>query len=82
MRQLLIIVLLMIICVTKGPTYPLDGYGQTNIRRLDYLEMVVDGELKGTMPVPGAMRKSYEIQLTLTDERGDILAEIPPPDPG
>lgn len=82
MRQLLIIVLLMIVCVTKGPTYPLDGYGQTNIRRLDYLEMVVDGELKGTMPVPGAMRKSYEIQLTLTDERGDSLAEIPPPDPG
>lgn len=82
MRQLLIIVLLMIVCVTKGPTYPLDGYGQTNIRRLDYLEMVVDGEIKGTMPVPGAMRKSYEIQLTLTDERGDSLAEIPPPDPG
>jgi len=73
----------LIICAfsTEAPTYPIDGYPYTNIRRLAYLQMVVDGDLKGTMPIPGAMRASYEIQLNLTGSRGDSLSIIPSPDP-
>lgn len=81
LRISLLTLLIVVICITDGPTYPIDGYGATNIRRLDYMEMVVDGELKGTMPIPGAMKKSYEIQLNLWDERGDSLTSIPAPDP-
>src|SRR5688572_6060477 len=82
LRISLLTLLIVCACITDGPTYPIDGYGATNIRRLDYMEMVVDGELKGTMPIPGAMKKSYEIQLNLWDERGDSLTAIPAPDPG
>jgi len=67
--------------ITEAPTYPLDGYNQTNIARLDYLQLVVDGKIKGTKPIPGAMKLTYEIQLTLTDEKGDSVATIPAPDP-
>ena len=73
--------LIICICVTNGPTYPIDGYPYTNIRRLDYLQMVIDGKIKGTQPIEGAMRKTYEIQLNLANERGDSLATIPDPDP-
>ena len=67
--------------ITDAPTYPLDGYNQTNIRRLDYLQLVVDGKIKGTKPIPGAMKLTYEIQLSLTDSRGDSVATLPEPDP-
>lgn len=80
-RSIFLTFLFVLFLVTDGPTYPIDGYGSTNIRRLDYLEMVVDGEIKGTMPVEGALKLSYEIQLNLDDERGANLTSIPPPDP-
>ncbi len=80
-RISLLTLLIICACITDGPTYPIDGYGTTNIRRLDYLEMVVDGEMKGPMPIPGAMKKSYEIQLNLANARGDSLTTIPSPDP-
>ena len=80
-RNAILIFLFMCLFITDAPTYPIDGYPYTNIRRLDYLQMVVDGELKGTMPVEGALRKTYEIQLNLANERGDSLINIPAPDP-
>src|SRR5689334_15477347 len=80
-RNTVLTFLIICVCVTKGPTYPIDGYPYTNIKRLYYLQLVVDGELKGTKPLPGAMRNTYEIQLNLDDERGDSLETIPVPDP-
>lgn len=80
-RVYFLVILFLCMFITDAPTYPLDGYGATNIRRLDYLESVVDGELKGQMPIPGALKKSYEIQLNLDDKRGATLTEIPAPDP-
>lgn len=80
-RIVILIIIFSCLLVTDAPTYPIDGYGSTNIRRLDYLEMVVDSVIKGPMPIPGAMLKSYEIQLWLDDERGEKLASIPEPDP-
>jgi hypothetical protein len=66
--------------ITEAPTYPIDGYSSTNIRRLDYLQMVVDGKIKGTMPVAGAMKSEKDIHLNLTGSRGDSLANLPAPD--
>ena len=68
--------------VKDAPTYPIDGYPNTNIRRLYYLQSVVDEEIKGPQPIEGAMKKTYEIQLNLDNERGDDLTSIPSPDPG
>ena len=78
-----IFLLFMLVCfiVQEGPTYPIDGYSYTNIRRLDYLQSVLDEEIKGQLPVAGALKKTYEIQLTLANPRGDSLEIIPQPDP-
>ena len=80
-RVLILTLLFSCIFITDAPTYPLDGYGATNIRRLDYLSEVIEGNLKGAMPIPGAMKQTYEIQLNLDDERGRELNGIPAPDP-
>ena len=68
--------------IKDAPTYPIDGYPYTNIRRLYYLQSVVDEEIKGQQPIEGAMKKTYEIQLNLDNERGNDLTSIPSPDPG
>ncbi len=83
MAQRIIVTLLIIfLAVTNGPTYPIDGYPNTNIRRLYYLQQVVDGKLKGQKPIPGAMRTMDEIQLNLVNAKGDSLDSIPSKDPG
>lgn len=64
----------------EAASYPIDGYMFTNIRRLKYLQMVADGELKGTKPIPGAMKSVHDIRLNLTGTKGDSLAVIPAPD--
>ena len=74
--------LLLFLLITDAPTYPIDGYGHTNIKRLHYLQLVADGELKGTKPVTGAMKSVDDIHLHLTGTRGDSLATIPTPDAG
>ncbi len=73
--------LIIIICTTQAPSYPIDGYQYTNIKRLKYLELVVDGEIKGTKPVPGAMKSIHDITLQLTGTRGAELETLPAPDP-
>ncbi|HUR31400.1 MAG TPA: serine hydrolase [Saprospiraceae bacterium] len=80
-RISMITILFMCVFIPDAPTYPIDGYPYTNIRRLEYLQRVLDGKIKGTMPIDGAMRKTYEIQLNLDNERGDSLETIPAPDP-
>ncbi len=61
--------------------YPIDGYASTGIRRLAYLGDIVNGELKGRMPMPGAMKSIDDIQLNLLGERGEDLMNLPAPDP-
>ena len=39
LRIFLLTLLFMCMFITDAPTYPIDGYGSTNIRRLDYLEI-------------------------------------------
>lgn len=72
---------LILICITEVPSYPIDGYPYTNIRRLRYLELVVEGELKGTKPVSGAMKSIQDITLNLLGSKGDSLSVMPDQDP-
>ncbi|MCB0688538.1 MAG: hypothetical protein KDC53_18490 [Saprospiraceae bacterium] len=63
-------------------TYPIDGYSITGIRRLLYLEMVLNGALKGNAPISGAQKELREIKLNLFDtDKGDSLKALPTPDP-
>jgi hypothetical protein len=60
--------------------YPIDGYKTTGIRRLDRLQKIIDGQIKGTIPIPGALKSINDIKLNLLGVRGDSLAEFPQPD--
>ncbi|MEZ5069456.1 MAG: serine hydrolase [Bacteroidales bacterium] len=61
-------------------SYPIDGYETTGIRRLLYLQLVLNGELTGRTPKPGAMLGMNDIRLRLTGPRGDSLEILPAPD--
>lgn len=75
-----LILLFTFLCITDAPTYPIDGYAHTNIRRLHYLQLVVDGKIKGTKPIAGAMKSVDDIHLNLTGSKGDSLTTLPSPD--
>lgn len=80
-RNILLTAFLICLFVTGAPSYPIDAYHLTNIRRLDYLQQVVDGDIKGSLPVPGAMKSINDICLNLMNPMGDSLYKIPAPDP-
>lgn len=60
--------------------YPIDGYSLTGIRRLERLRRILAGEIKGTMPIPGAQKSINDIKLNLLGARGDSLETLPPVD--
>ncbi|WP_372774928.1 serine hydrolase [Mangrovibacterium sp.] len=64
----------------KQNQYPIDGYKSTNIRRLARLQKIIDGEIKDTKPIPGALKSIKDIKLNLVGERGDSLETLPVPD--
>lgn len=80
-RSLILTLLLICLFSTGAPSYPIDAYQLTNIRRLDYIQQVVDGNIKGSLPVPGAMKSINDICLNLMNPMGDSLHTIPAPDP-
>ncbi len=57
-------------------TYPLDGYQDTGIRRLEYARLVQAGELSGPGQPSGALLGTQQVQLRLPNR--DI--ELPQPD--
>ncbi|MBP8086655.1 MAG: hypothetical protein KAY48_05150 [Saprospiraceae bacterium] len=80
-KSLLLTVFFICLFATGAPSYPIDGYSSTNIRRLDYLQRVVDGEIKATKPILGAMKSVDDVCLNLMNRMGDQLDSIPAPDP-
>ena len=59
-------------------SYPIDGYITTGIRRLLYLQLVENEEIKKRKLIPGALKSTAEIQLQLYDNpKGDSLSELP-----
>lgn len=72
----------LIICalmlMSAGP-YPIDGYDVSGIRRLMRLQMIMDGTIKDTPPIPGATLSIKDINLNLFE--GIKLDSIPPANP-
>ncbi len=60
-------------------SYPIDGYSQTGIRRLYRIQLIIEGVIKDTKPIKGAMKSIDDIKLNLKGKRGDSLAVIPEP---
>jgi hypothetical protein len=61
-----------------GNTYPLDGYTESGIRRVEGARLAVEGVVKGTKQPPGALKPLAEVDLRLLDHR-DL--DLPPADP-
>lgn len=62
-----------------APAYPLDGYEETGIRRLEYFRLIEAGEIEETRQPPGALLTMDQVELALT-RHPDF--EIPKADPG
>ncbi len=80
-RGLLFFTVLIVFPISLSRSYPIDGYADTNIKRLKYLQLVEEGEIKGRAPIPGAMKSIHDIRLNLTGKLGDGLDVLPAPDP-
>lgn len=62
---------------TEYVEYPIDGYERTGIKRLKRLEMIKNGELKDTSPLPEGAKKSWtDIQLNLLSRKADSVGSF------
>jgi len=73
-----ILLLLLLWFPGAGNTYPLDGYAESGIRRVEGARLAVDGVIRGTKQPPGALKPLAEVKLRLLDHR-DL--NLPPADP-
>ncbi len=60
--------------------YPIDGYESTGIRRLNYLQLILSGEIVARTPITGAQKSIKDIRLNLMNPRGDSLESLPKQD--
>jgi hypothetical protein len=58
--------------------YPLDGYAESGIRRVEGARLAVEGVVRGTKQPPGALKPLADVDLRLLDHRH---LDLPPPDP-
>jgi hypothetical protein len=61
-----------------GSAYPLDGYAESGIRRVEGARLAVEGVITGTKQPPGALKPLAQVDLRLLDHR-DL--DLPPADP-
>jgi len=78
MKKQFFFVLSIVVCFAFTlMEYPIDGYEHTGIKRLKRLELVKNGEIKETTPLPAGALKSYnEIQLNLLSRKEDSAATL------
>ena len=71
--------LLLLLCLPGVVnSYPLDGYAESGIRRVEGARLAVEGVITGTKQPPGALKPLAEVDLRLLDHR-DL--DLPSPDP-
>ncbi|MGD2138707.1 MAG: serine hydrolase [Gammaproteobacteria bacterium] len=72
------LLLLLLLLPGSGNAYPLDGYAESGIRRVEGARLAVEGVITGTKQPPGALKPLAEVDLRLLDHR-DL--DLPPADP-
>ena len=60
--------------------YPVDGYQESGIRRVERLRLRLAGSLEGPVPVEGARKSISDIRLQLAAP-GQYFDDLPSPDP-
>ncbi len=69
--------LLLLLCSMQLAAWPIDGYPQTGIRRLEEQRLIAAGELKGTRQPPGGLWPTAAVDIRLAS-RPDFT--LPPVD--
>jgi len=72
------LLLFLLLLPGAGNAYPLDGYAESGIRRVEGARLAVEGVITGTKQPPGALKPLAEVDLRLLDDR-DL--DLPPADP-
>ncbi|MGB5650144.1 MAG: serine hydrolase [Sedimenticolaceae bacterium] len=72
------LVLSVLIVPALVQAYPIDGYTETGIRRVEGVRLVEEGTIPGTKQPPGALLPTAAVDLRLLDYRN---MELPAPDP-
>ncbi len=71
-------ILLLLCSMTAVQAYPIDGYDDTGIRRVEGVRMVEEGIIPGSKQPPGATLSTAQVDLRLLDHRD---MDLPAPDP-
>ena len=78
-NHLKLIIVFAMLCITvPGFGYPLDGYSETGIRRIEAARLAVLGKMRGRRQPPGALLPARMVDLRLLDHPDLVLPE---PDP-
>ena len=73
-----VVVVVLLVSAAAALGYPLDGYEETGIRRVEGARLANEGKAVGGFQPPGAMLTTEQVDLRLM---GDKLV-LPPADPG
>jgi len=76
--RLTLFVLMASLAASAPQAYPIDGYTDTGIRRVEGARLANEGLAKGGKQPPGALLTSEQVDLRLLDHKD---MELPPPDP-
>lgn len=78
LSRLALLPICALLSLPAAHAYPLDGYPETGISRVEGSRLAAEGIIKGPKQPPGAMLSTEQVQLRLLDHRD---MDIPPPDP-
>jgi acid stress-induced BolA-like protein IbaG/YrbA len=68
--------LVLLLCSMQLAAWPVDGYPQTGIRRLEEQRLIAAGELKGTRQPPGGLWPTEAVDIRLTSRPGFTLPPV------
>lgn len=78
MKNNLLILIAALLLPTLAISYPLDGYEDTGIRRVEGFRLMTEGKIKGAKQPPGARLNTGQVDLRLLDYKE---MQLPAPDP-
>lgn len=68
--------LVLLLCSMQLAAWPIDGYPQTGIRRLEEQRLIAAGEIKGTRQPPGGLWPTEAVDIRLTSRPDFILPPV------
>ena len=76
-RLLPLFIMMAMLTVSTAQAYPVDGYSETGIRRLEGARLANEGVIKGRKLPPGALLSEFQVDLRLLGHKN---MELPQPD--